>query len=62
MANKFIRENEVINITGLSRATRLRLEQRGEFPKRYKISDGINAYKESELMEWIDSRPGEVQE
>jgi prophage regulatory protein len=60
MANKFIRENEATDITGLSRATRWRLEKRGEFPSRYQISDGISAYKESEVMKWLESRPLEV--
>jgi len=55
--NKYLREQEAAIVSGMSRTTRWRLEQRGEFPRRYQISDGITAYKESEVMEWFDSRP-----
>ena len=54
--DRFLRETEILKMTGISRTTRWRLENRGEFPKRYKISDGITAYKESEILEWIESR------
>lgn len=60
MTNEFIREQEAARITGLSRTTRWRLEQRGDFPKRYQISDGIKAYRSTELNEWMESRPQEV--
>ena len=53
----FVREAQAVQITGMSRTTRWRLEQKGEFPLRYQISPGLTAYKRSEIMEWITSRP-----
>ena len=57
--NRFIREPECKRITGLSRTTRWRLEQAGNFPKRYQLSPGISAYKSSEITEWLESRSPE---
>jgi prophage regulatory protein len=56
MTDRFIREKECIEITGLSRATRWRLERAGSFPKRHQISPGVSAYKESEIVAWLDSK------
>ena len=56
MSDRFIREPECKSITGLSRTTRWRLEQAGDFPKRYQISPGISAYKESEILDWLESK------
>jgi prophage regulatory protein len=55
MIDRFIREEEVKEITGLSRATRWRMENAGKFPKRQRISPGVTAYKESEIIAWLDS-------
>jgi len=60
LQNKFLRENEAASISGLSRTTRWRLERKGQFPRRYQISDGITAYKQSEILEWLESRTREV--
>lgn len=54
--NRFLREPEVHQITGLSRTTRWRLEQNGLFPRRRRISANAVAWLESELREWIASR------
>ena len=59
MSDRFIREPECKSITGLSRTTRWRLEQHGDFPKRYQLSPGISAYKASEVAEWLESRDQE---
>lgn len=53
---RFIREEECKQITSLSRATRWRLERTGSFPKRHQISPGVTAYKESEVVAWLDSK------
>jgi prophage regulatory protein len=57
---RFIRENECREITGLSRATRWRLERAGKFPKRRQISQGITAYLASEIGEWLENCAKEV--
>ena len=54
--NKFVRERECFEITGLSRTSRWRLEQEGKFPKRYKISANAIGWLASDLEEWIASR------
>ena len=56
MSDRFIREDEAREISGLSRTTRWRRSRDNKFPQRYKISDGIKAYKESEIIEWLESR------
>ena len=57
MTNKFLSKAKVDEITGLSNVTRWRMEKRGEFPKRRQISPNRIAYLESEVIDWIDSRP-----
>jgi prophage regulatory protein len=55
MSDRLVREEECRRLTGLSRATRWRKERAGTFPKRYRISAGITAYRESEIIDWLDS-------
>ena len=54
--DRFLREPEVRRISGLSRTTRWRLEQRGQFPRRRKISQNAVAWLESEVQEWLAAR------
>ena len=54
--DRFLREPEVRSITGLSRTTRWRLEQVGQFPKRRKISANAVAWLASEVQEWLAAR------
>ncbi len=56
MPDRFIREPECAQITGLSRVTRWRLERRGDFPKRRQISPNAMGWLESELMSWMKAR------
>ena len=58
--DKFIREKEATELSGLSRTTIWRLRRRGDFPSKYQISAGLTAYKESEVMHWMETRPQEV--
>ena len=58
--DKFLREHETTAVSGLSRTTRWRLEKRGHFPRKYQISAGLTAYKESEVMQWMETRRQEV--
>jgi prophage regulatory protein len=55
-ADRFIRERECRQITGLSRSTRWRLERRGQFPRRRQISDGATGWLASEIAAWVKER------
>ena len=56
MTDRFVREPEVKQITGLSRVTRWRMERRGEFPRRRRISTNAIAWLESEISAWMAER------
>ena len=53
------REREVKHLTGLSRVTRWRLEKRGEFPKKVKLTERCVGWPEAEIMEWLNARAEE---
>ena len=54
--DRFLREREVRNVTGLSRTTRWRMENENNFPKRRQISTGAVGWKESEIQAWVADR------
>jgi prophage regulatory protein len=51
--DRAVRESECKKITGLSRIARWRLEQKGEFPKPTRISERMNIWPLSEILEWL---------
>ena len=53
----FFSEAQTEKITTLSRPTRYRMQAKGEFPSRYRISEGRIGYKKSEVIEWLETRP-----
>ncbi len=62
-----IRFPRLREMTGLSRTTIWRLESRGEFPRRRRLTGNTVAWIEEEVLEWINSRevgfgrtPGDV--
>jgi prophage regulatory protein len=55
-AERFIRERECKERTGLSRTMRWRLERASKFPKRRKISDGTVGWLLSEIDAWIATK------
>lgn len=57
LPDRFVLEREADLMTGLSRGTRWRLTREGEFPQKYQIAPKKYAYRESELIAWMDSRP-----
>lgn len=57
MTNRFLSKPDVLNITGLSHVTQWRMEKRGEFPQRRQISPGRVGWLESEVLEWMNTRP-----
>ena len=54
--DRFVRERECREVTGLSRTTRWRAERMGHFPRRRKISENTVGWLESELAEWLANR------
>ncbi len=56
MNERLMAEDETLARTSLSRSTRYRMEKRGEFPKRRKISPGRIAWVESEIIKWLEQR------
>ena len=54
---KLIKIREVMNLTGLSRMSIYRFEQRGAFPARRRIGANTVAWLDSDIDEWIRTRP-----
>lgn len=57
MNDRFVFKPERREKTGVSDPTWWRMENRGDAPKRRQISPGRVAWLESELTEWMKSRP-----
>ena len=56
MSDRFIREPERLDLTGLSWSTWWRLDRQGLVPKRRQISPNSVGWLLSEIEEWIASR------
>jgi prophage regulatory protein len=54
--SRILREREVKHVTGLSRVTRWRLERRGLFPKKVRLTERCIGWQEAEIMAWLRSR------
>ena len=54
---RLLRLQDVIEITGLSRASIYRYEARGEFPKRRQVGPNTVRWLDEDLLEWMKSRP-----
>ena len=54
---RILKDNEVVKVIGLSKVTIWRMERSGTFPKRINLSDRRVGWIESEILEWLDSRP-----
>lgn len=59
--DRLLRVGEVMERTGLSRATLWRLERSGDFPGRVRLTGSTIAWRASEVAAWIDRR-GRVRE
>jgi len=53
---RLLRCREVERRTGLSRSSIWRLEHRGAFPKRIRVSVNVVAWVEDEVVAWLESR------
>ena len=54
--DRFLRERECRQLSGISRTTRWRLERKDGFPKRRQLSLGSVGWLESEVLEWMRQR------
>lgn len=54
--NKLIRKKQVLEATGLSITTIWRLERKGLFPRRRRISQGSVAWSAAEVDNWISEK------
>jgi len=52
-----LRASETMKLVGLSRTTLWRMERRGDFPKRLRLGPSTVGWLESEVQDWIASRP-----
>jgi len=51
-----IRPRDLPRETGLSRTTIWRIEKKGDFPKRIRLSAGAVGYRRAEVEAWLESR------
>lgn len=56
-ADRLMRIDEVVAIVGLDPSTIFRMEQRGEFPRRRKITRHAVGWVATEIWQWIRQRP-----
>ena len=54
---KILRTSEVIETVGLSRATIWRRRREGSFPIPVDLGGGFLGWLDSDISEWIESRP-----
>jgi prophage regulatory protein len=54
--DRFVREPERREITGLARSTWFELERQGRVPKRHQLSQSAVGWKLSDLLAWVESR------
>ncbi len=55
--NPLLRLPDVRQVTGLSKTSIYRLESKGAFPRRVRLSERASAWKSEEIAAWIESRP-----
>lgn len=55
--DKYLRRPRVEDRTGLKRSTIYSLMKNGKFPRSVKITGKAVAWRESDIKEWMDSRP-----
>jgi prophage regulatory protein len=57
MPDRILRVRDLPAIVGMSRTTIYEREARGEFPARRSLGGGRIGWLESEIQEWIRTRP-----
>ncbi len=54
---KILRISEVLDLTGLSRATIWRKEREGTFPQRVQLGENSVGWKSDEVIQWLENLP-----
>ena len=54
---RILKTNEVVKTIGLSKVTIWRMEKAGTFPERINLTNRRVGWIESEILEWLESRP-----
>jgi prophage regulatory protein len=54
---RMLRLEAVTSLIGLQKSTLYKLEAEGRFPKRRKLTERSSAWREDEVLAWIESRP-----
>ncbi len=57
---KILRPTELADVLSVSLVTLWRMEKRGELPPRRQISKRVVGWLESDIEDWINSRPEKV--
>ena len=57
MRDRPLARKQVEEITGLSRSSIYRLMTSGEFPRPVRVGPAAVRWRESEVMDWLESRP-----
>ena len=55
--DRLIRLTEVLDLTGLSRSSLYRKKRAGDFPESVELGERVVAWWQSEVLEWMASRP-----
>jgi prophage regulatory protein len=53
---RLLRLKDVISTVGMKRSWILQKVNEGKFPKPIKLGDRANAWRESDIIEWIERR------
>ncbi len=53
---KILRRPAVLDRLDVSATTLWRMQQRGDFPKPFRISPGLVGWRETDIDRWIDER------
>ena len=57
---RFLRINDVVATTGLSRATIYRLIDRADFPRQHQLTKRSIGWWAADVEKWLESRLGDV--
>lgn len=57
---RFLRINDVIATTALSRATIYRLIDRGDFPRQHQLTKRSIGWWEADVAKWLEGRLSDV--
>ena len=55
--HRLLKLPDVLRLTGLSRSTVYRKLKEGDFPRPVQLGKRAVAWRESDLIDWIDGRP-----